>query len=113
MQADIVFWRQNKPFFGLLRCLGKRSDDFSVKLNSKAFPVHTIEAVKDLVDGVIQTKMEETDEGLHYYLRILKVKDARHKTRWQPYEIDLERGLLIYALAACVTKSRQQQLHQL
>lgn len=65
-----------------------------IKLNSKAFPLNTVEAVKDMVDGVMQTRVEETFEGIRYYLRILKMKGARHKTSWVPYEIDPERGLL-------------------
>lgn len=65
-----------------------------IKFNPMAFHPAIVAAVQDIVDGVIETKTEETLEGINYYLRISKMRGTRHLITWTPYSIDLKLGLL-------------------
>jgi KaiC/GvpD/RAD55 family RecA-like ATPase len=65
-----------------------------IKFNSAAFNPAVAAAVQDIVDGVIETKAEETPVGVNYCLRILKMRGTRHLTTWNPYIIDPKLGLL-------------------
>ena len=63
-------------------------------LNRKAFHPAILAAAQDIADGVIEMKIEEEPSGLLNYLRITKMRGAKHSTAWVPYEIHPDRGLL-------------------
>jgi len=63
-------------------------------LNRKAFHPAILAAAQDIGDGVIEMKIEESPSGLLNYLRITKMRGARHSTAWVPYELHPDRGLL-------------------
>ncbi|MEM2123481.1 MAG: ATPase domain-containing protein, partial [Candidatus Bathyarchaeia archaeon] len=64
-------------------------------LNRAAFPAAVIAAVEDVADGVIELKIEESPEGIQYYMRCPKMILMRHETRWKPYRIEVEKGLTL------------------
>ncbi len=64
-------------------------------LSRKAFHPAIIAAIQDKVDGVIEMKAEDTKEGLSRYIRISKMKGARHITAWTPYDRDPSLGLIV------------------
>jgi KaiC/GvpD/RAD55 family RecA-like ATPase len=64
-------------------------------LSRKAFHPAIIAAIQDKVDGVIEMKAEDTKEGLSRYIRVSKMKGARHVTAWTPYNRDPSMGLII------------------
>ena len=64
-------------------------------LSRKAFHPAIIAAIQDKVDGVIEMKAEDTKEGLSRYIRVSKMKGARHVTAWTPYNRDPTMGLII------------------
>jgi KaiC/GvpD/RAD55 family RecA-like ATPase len=64
-------------------------------LSRKAFHPAIIAAIQDKVDGVIEMKAEDTKDGLARYIRISKMKGARHVTAWTPYNRDPSLGLII------------------
>jgi hypothetical protein len=47
-----------------------------------------------MVEGVIETKIEETPTGINYYTRITKMHGTPYLTTWTPYIIDSKLGLL-------------------
>ena len=61
-----------------------------VIMNRKAFPPAMNASAQDIVDGVIELKIEETDEGIARSLRILKMVGTKHATTWTPYDISDE-----------------------
>ncbi|MBS7645088.1 MAG: ATPase domain-containing protein [Candidatus Bathyarchaeia archaeon] len=63
-------------------------------LNRMAFPAAVIAAVEDVADGVMELKTEEAPEGIRYHMRIPKMILTRHETRWRPYRIDVEKGVI-------------------
>ncbi len=63
-------------------------------LSRKAFHPAIIAAIQDKVDGVMEMKTEDTADGLSRYIRIPKMKGARHVTAWTPYERDPSLGLI-------------------
>ena len=63
-------------------------------LNRKAFHPAIMAAAQDITDGVIEMKIEEDPSGLLNYLRITKMRGARHSTAWVPYEKRPDRGLV-------------------
>jgi len=65
-----------------------------LKLNRKAFAPSLLASVQDIVDCVIEMKVEEEPEGLKKYLRISKMKAARFNTNWTSYEVSPETGLV-------------------
>ena len=65
-----------------------------IRLNSAAFHPTIVAAVQDIVDGVIETKIEETPTGINYYIRITKMHGTPHLAAWTPYIIDSKLGLL-------------------
>lgn len=65
-----------------------------IKFNHTAFHNAVAAAVKDIVDGAIETKTEETPAGINNYIRISKMHGTRHLTTWTPYSIDPKLGLL-------------------
>lgn len=64
-------------------------------LSRKAFHPAIIAAIQDKVDGVLEMKAEDTDEGLARYIRVSKMKSGRHITTWTPYNRDPGLGLII------------------
>jgi KaiC/GvpD/RAD55 family RecA-like ATPase len=64
-------------------------------LSRKAFHPAIIAAIQDKVDGVIEMKAEDTKDGLARYIRVSKMKGARHVTAWTPYNRDPSLGLII------------------
>jgi KaiC/GvpD/RAD55 family RecA-like ATPase len=49
-----------------------------------------IASAQDVVDGVIELKIEEGTEGIARSLRILKMVGTKHVTAWTPYDISDE-----------------------
>jgi len=64
-------------------------------LSRKAFHPAIIAAIQDKVDGVIEMKAEDTKDGLARYIRVSKMRGARHVTAWTPYSRDPSLGLII------------------
>ena len=64
-------------------------------LSRKAFHPAIIAAIQDKVDGVLEMKAEDTKDGLARYIRVSKMKGARHVTAWTPYNRDPGLGLII------------------
>ena len=56
-------------------------------MNRKAFPPAMVASAQDIVDGVIELKIDEAVEGITRSLRVLKMMGAKHQTTWIPYEI--------------------------
>lgn len=63
------------------KCLGL------VTMSRKAFPFAFMANAQDVVDGVIELKVEESQEGVEQSLRILKMVGAKHSTAWIRYKI--------------------------
>src|SRR6266700_3966692 len=64
-------------------------------LSRKAFHPAIIAGIQDKVDGVIEMKAEDTKDGLARYIRVPKMKGARHVTTWTPYNRDPGLGLIM------------------
>ncbi|MBO0889162.1 hypothetical protein J2P12_08705, partial [Candidatus Bathyarchaeota archaeon] len=64
-------------------------------LSRKAFHPAIIAAIQDKVDGVIEMKAEDTKDGIARYIRISKMKSARHITAWTPYNREPSLGLIV------------------
>ncbi len=64
-------------------------------LSRKAFHPAIIAAIQDKVDGVIEMKAEDTMDGLARFIRVPKMKGARHSTSWTPYDRDPSLGLIV------------------
>jgi KaiC/GvpD/RAD55 family RecA-like ATPase len=56
-------------------------------INRKAFHPAIVASAQDLVDGVIEFKLEEGAQGVGLSLRILKMVGAKHSTAWEPYMV--------------------------
>ncbi len=69
-------------------------------LSRKAFHPAIIAAIQDKVDGVVEMKAEDTKDGLSRYIRISKMRGARHVTAWTPYNRDPTLGLIIPSRSA-------------
>jgi len=65
-----------------------------ITMNRKAFHVAYVASAQDVVDGVIELRVEESYEGIARSLRVLKMVGARHLTTWIPYEIS-DDGVLV------------------
>jgi len=63
------------------KCLG------IVTMSRKAFPFAFMANAQDVVDGVIELKVEESPDGMEQSLRILKMVGAKHSTAWTRYKI--------------------------
>ena len=61
-----------------------------VTMNRKAFHPAMVASAQDVVDGVIELKIEESGEGIARSLRILKMIGIKHLTTWTPYDISDE-----------------------
>ena len=56
-------------------------------MNRKAFHPAIVASAQDIVDGVIELKLDEEDQGIALSLRILKMVGAKHSTAWERYTI--------------------------
>jgi len=61
-----------------------------VTMNRKAFHPAMVASAQDVVDGVIELRIEESPEGIARSLRILKMVGTKHLTTWTPYDISDE-----------------------
>jgi KaiC/GvpD/RAD55 family RecA-like ATPase len=73
-------------------------------MNRKAHHPAMLASAQDIVDGVVELKVDETPEGITRALRILKMAGAKHLTIWAPYEIS-DDGELVQVAARKVTGS--------
>jgi len=88
VRASLEFFRS---LIGKLRTVESTS---LFVLNRKAFHPAILAAAQDIADGVVEMKIEEDPSGLLNYLRITKMRGARHSTVWVPYEVLPDRGLV-------------------
>jgi len=58
-----------------------------VTMNRKAFHPAIVASAQDIVDGVIELKVEESERGITRSLRILKMVGIKHLTTWVPYDV--------------------------
>lgn len=65
-----------------------------VTMNRKAFHPALVASAQDIVDGVIELKIEEGTEGIARSLRVLKMLGTKHFTTWVPYDIS-DRGKFV------------------
>jgi len=77
-----------------------------VTMNRKAFPLAMNASAQDVVDGVIELKIDETDEGIARSLRILKMVGTKHATTWTPYDISDENKFVLAKKKPANTASR-------
>jgi KaiC/GvpD/RAD55 family RecA-like ATPase len=56
-------------------------------MNRKAFHPAMVASVQDIVDGVVEFKLEEEQEHIALSLRILKMLGTKHSTAWERYMI--------------------------
>src|SRR5208282_2548425 len=75
-----------------------------VTMNRKAFHPAMVASGQDVVDGVIELKIEESNEGIARSLRILKMIGIKHLTTWTPYDISDE-GKFVLSKRATGTPS--------
>ena len=59
-----------------------------VTMNRKAFHPAIVASAQDIVDGVIELKVDEDEKGIALSLRILKMVGTKHSTAWERYKID-------------------------
>jgi KaiC/GvpD/RAD55 family RecA-like ATPase len=69
-----------------------------VTMNRKAFHPAHVASVQDIVDGVIEFRLDEDEKGIALSLRILKMVGARHSAAWERYVIS-DDGELVSANA--------------
>lgn len=65
-----------------------------VTMNRKAFHAAIVASAQDIVDGVIELKIEETPYGMTQALRVLKMLGTKHLSTWILYEISDEGKLV-------------------
>jgi KaiC/GvpD/RAD55 family RecA-like ATPase len=58
-----------------------------VTMNRKAFHPAIVASAQDIVDGVIELKLDEEDQEIATSIRILKMVGAKHSTAWERYTI--------------------------
>lgn len=58
-----------------------------VTMNRKAFHPAIVANAQDIVDGVMELKVDEVSEGIARSLRVLKMLGAKHLTAWIPYDV--------------------------
>jgi archaellum biogenesis ATPase FlaH len=56
-------------------------------MNRRAFHPAIVASAQDIVDGVIELKIEEGSKGIERSLRVLKMLGTRHLTNWIPYDV--------------------------
>ncbi len=65
-----------------------------VTMNRKAFHPAIVASAEDIVEGVIELKVEESEEGIERSIRVFKMVGAKHSTAWMRYEISDEKELV-------------------
>lgn len=65
-----------------------------VTMNRKAFHPAMVASAEDIVEGVIELKVDESDQGIERSIRVLKMAGTKHSTAWMRYEISDERELV-------------------
>ncbi len=65
-----------------------------VTMSRKAHPFAMVASVENIVDGVIELKVDDTPEGSTRALRVLEMVGVKHLTSWAPYEISDEGELV-------------------
>ncbi|MFQ6084822.1 MAG: RAD55 family ATPase [Candidatus Bathyarchaeia archaeon] len=87
-----------RSVLGFLRtCIGKlKRTKFRcfIILNPAAFLPNEIAKVMELVDGILEMKMEKKPTGISYYLRVMEMRGVKHATNWVPYRKDPKLGLI-------------------
>lgn len=78
-----------------------------VTMNRKAFHPAIIAAAQEIVDGVLEMKIEEENGSLVRYLRVLKMHGSRLNSSWVPIEVDDLHGI---KAAATKTTTPQPEL---
>lgn len=58
-----------------------------VMLNRKGFLPSTLASAQEIVDGVIELKIEESSRDIIRSLRVSKMVGLKHLTMWTPYEV--------------------------
>lgn len=58
-----------------------------VTMNRKAYHAAQVASVEDIVDGVIELKVEEHEDGIERSLRVFKMVGAKHSTTWTGYKV--------------------------
>jgi len=87
--------RQTLEFLRILSAKTQKAGvDCFIKFNRKAFPPATVASIQDIVDGVIELKVEEEDDNLRRYIRLLKMSGVKHIKSWTPYETEPDRGFI-------------------
>ena len=66
-----------------------------VTMNRRAFHPAIVASAQDIVDGVIELKVEEGPEGIERSLRVLKMLGTKHLTSWVPYDVS-DQGKFVY-----------------
>ena len=69
-------------------------------INRKAFHPAIVASAQDVVDGVVEFRLEEEDQGIVLSLRILKMVGTRHSNAWARYTISDDGELVPYAAKA-------------
>ena len=69
-----------------------------VTMNRRAFHLSYNALAQDIVDGVIEMKLDETSEGSGRALRILRMTGAKHLLPWMKYDIS-DDGKLVDSLS--------------
>jgi KaiC/GvpD/RAD55 family RecA-like ATPase len=65
-----------------------------VTMNRKAFHPAIVASAQDIVDGVIELKADEGEEGITRSLRVLKMLGTKHLTTWVSYDISDQGGFI-------------------
>lgn len=61
-----------------------------VTMNRKAWHPAIVASAQDIVEGVIELKVEENQERIERSLRIFKMMGAKHSTAWTHYDLSNE-----------------------
>ena len=63
-------------------------------MNRKAFHPAIVASAEDIVEGVIELKVEESEEGIERSIRVFKMVGAKHSTAWMRYDVSDEKELV-------------------
>jgi len=66
-------------------------------LGRTTFHPAIVASFQEMVDGVIEMKLEEDPTGLSRYIRVLMREDTRYGAKWVRYEVEPAKGLFIAA----------------
>ncbi|MEM2905562.1 MAG: RAD55 family ATPase [Candidatus Bathyarchaeia archaeon] len=65
-----------------------------IKLNCTAFEPSVVSLAHEMVDGVINLRITETEDGFSRLLSVMKMKGVLCPARWLPYELHPRKGLV-------------------